>query len=351
MKWKRTVIIAGVVTGVFFTMKYALPVLLPFLFGGLFAMALIPVSRWLASRKLCRRLHFTESGIGAFLILGISVGGILAVMWLLQVLSGQVGRLVEWYPVAKKEFYYIIGECCQQAERAIGIPARESSSYIYTQLNHLSSYMLKGGQSMEAAVGSVKKCVVFVAALILSVVSAVLILQEYRNWKPWVERYPVLYRAGRVFRELWTGIKEYIKAQFKIMGIIMVICVAGLFILGTPHFIWAGLGLGLLDALPVLGTGTFLVPAALVLAIRSNVAGAVICLLLYLITACVRQFLEPRIIGRQVGVSPLLVLLSVYLGLYAYGGIGFLLGPLSALVIYGILKEWRLLEPEYRESE
>ena len=104
-----------------------------------------------------------------------------------------------------------------------------------------------------------------------------------------------------------------------------------------------------INILPVLGTGTFLVPAALVLALRGNAAGAVGCIALYLVTSCVRQFLEPRLIGKKVGVSPLLVLLSVYLGLFLYGGAGFLLGPLSALVIYGILREWDLLD--YGKSE
>lgn len=344
MKWKRAVIIAGVVTGVYLAMKYALPVLLPFLIGGLLALAALPAARWLAERKLCRRLHLSEGGIGAFLILAFSVGGILLVMWLLQILSAQAGRLVEWYPVIKKEFFQVVGQCCWQAERAVGIPAEDSSRYILTQLNHLGDYMMQGSQSVEAAVGSVKKCIMFVGALILSVISAVLILQEYRDWSLWSGRYPVFQRIVRVLWGLWNGIREYIKAQVKIMGIIMVICVAGLFILKVPHFIAAGLALGVLDALPVLGTGTFLVPAAIVLALRGKASQAVVCLLLYLVTACVRQFLEPRLIGKKVGVSPLLVLLSVYIGLYAYGGAGFLLGPLSALVIYGIFREWNLLE-------
>ena len=58
--------------------------------------------------------------------------------------------------------------------------------------------------------------------------------------------------------------------------------------------------------------------------------------LLYLLTAIIRQFMEPRLIGNHVGVSPLLVLLSVYLGIVLYGSFGFVLGPFSALLFYGI---------------
>lgn len=344
MRWKKAGITVGVVAGVFLVMKYAVPVMLPFLLGWLLALAILPAARWLAHRKLCKKLHFTEGGVGAVLILLLSVGGILGVMWLLQALSAQISRLIAFYPVIKREFCQIIGQCCRQVEHTVGIPARESSQYIYMQLNNISSSFLDGGQSMEAAVGSMKKCVVLVGGLILCVVSAVLILQEHGEWKERFSTWPVFVKAKALFRGLKSGIGEYFKAQIKIMGIIILLCIAGLFLLGTPHFLLAGLALGLLDALPVLGTGTFLVPAALVLALRGSAAAAVGCIALYLVTSCVRQFLEPRLIGKKVGVSPLLVLLSVYLGLFLYGGAGFLLGPLSALVIYGILREWNLLE-------
>ncbi len=344
MRWKKAGITVGVIAGVFLVMKYAVPVMLPFLLGWLLALAILPAARWLARQKLCRKLHFTEGGVGAVLILLLSVGGILGVMWLLQALSAQISRLIAFYPVIKREFCQIIGQCCRQVEYTVGIPARESSQYIYMQLSNISSSFLDGSQSMEAAVGSMKKCVVLVGGLILCVVSAGLILQEHGEWKERFSAWPVFVKAKALFKDLKSGIAEYFKAQSKIMGIIILLCIAGLFLLGTPHFITAGLALGLLDALPVLGTGTFLVPAALVLALRGDAAGAVGCIALYLVTSCVRQFLEPRLIGKKVGVSPLLVLLSVYLGLFLYGGAGFLLGPLSALVIYGILREWNLLD-------
>ena len=87
MRWKKAGITVGVFAGVFLIMKYAVPVMLPFLLGGLLALAILPAARWLADRKLCRKLHFTEGGIGAVLILLLSVGSILGFMWLLQALS------------------------------------------------------------------------------------------------------------------------------------------------------------------------------------------------------------------------------------------------------------------------
>ena len=98
--------------------------------------------------------------------------------------------------------------------------------------------------------------------------------------------------------------------------------------------------MGFLDVFPVLGTGLFLVPAGIFQMLLGDCFQGVGVLVLYGVTAVVRQILEPRLIGNHMGVSPLLVLLSVYLGIFLYGGFGFLLGPLSALLIYGISKNF-----------
>ena len=65
--------------------------------------------------------------------------------------------------------------------------------------------------------------------------------------------------------------------------------------------------------------------------------------MLYLVTSLARQFLEPKLVGESLGIYPIFVLLTIYLGVYLYGGLGFLLGPVSALLIWGIIKEWDLL--------
>ena len=104
-----------------------------------------------------------------------------------------------------------------------------------------------------------------------------------------------------------------------------------------------GLAVGLSDARPVLGTRNFLIPAGIYLLFQVKTVEGIGFFLIYIITAGIRQILEPRLIGCQVGISPLLILLSVYLGVIIYGGFGFILGPLSVLLLYGIFREWDLL--------
>ena len=113
--------------------------------------------------------------------------------------------------------------------------------------------------------------------------------------------------------------------------------------LKIPCFLGLGIAVGVLDALPILGTGTFLIPAGILLLFQGETFTGAGLFLLYVITAGVRQILEPRLVGNHIGISPLLILLSVYLGLIIYGGFGFILGPFSALLLYGIFKKWDLL--------
>ena len=132
----------------------------------------------------------------------------------------------------------------------------------------------------------------------------------------------------------------YVKAQLLIMLIISAECILGFWLLGSPYYLLLGIGLGLLDALPLIGTGLFLYPAAVLFFIRGNPLLGGGCVVLELLTSFTREFLEPRLIGEKLGVYPVVILAAVYLGLILYGPAGVLFGPLSFSLMYEIGKEW-----------
>ena len=194
-----------------------------------------------------------------------------------------------------------------------------------------------GEEQYEYGGGFCKGCVCFVGILAICIVFAILFLQERRvytsleKWKIFGNLIHIIRNGGRI--------KAYLKAQFKIIFVVCLLCVGGLWALKVRHYVGFGVAIGMFDAFPVLGTGTFLIPGALLMFLQGKIKMSIGLLVLYLLTAAVRQFLEPRLIGNHVGVSPLLVLVSVYLGVVLYGGFGFVLGPVSAFLIYVILKE------------
>ena len=343
MKIKRFALQTGVIAGVILGMKYVFPVMLPFLAGWILAEGVYPLARYMAGRRWSRRLHIKESGFGTFFILLFTVLGVGLLLLGAEYLTGKIGDCVKYYPQIKAEAAELVGQCCQGVERITGIPAAESREYIFRQAGEFQKYLLEDGLSMERAVDSVRSCVVILGVFIIGIVSAILFLQEREKLRKILQRSSFYQKMESLRKELLEGLKGYLKAQVKITGLICVLCVAGLWMLKIPYFLGLGLAVGILDALPVLGTGTFLIPAGILLLFQGETFMGAGLFLLYVITAGVRQILEPRLVGNHVGLSPLLILLSVYLGLIIYGGFGFILGPLSALLLYGIFREWDLL--------
>ena len=113
-----------------------------------------------------------------------------------------------------------------------------------------------------------------------------------------------------------------------------------MFIIGNPYYIMAGIGIGILDALPIFGTGTVLIPWAFLELLTGDWKQAVILAGLYLVCYFVRQILEVRMMGGQVGLSPLETLASVYVGLELFGFFGFILGPLGLLLVEDLVEVW-----------
>ena len=125
----------------------------------------------------------------------------------------------------------------------------------------------------------------------------------------------------------------YIKAQLILMAITFVEVTIGLFIIGIDYAILFGLIISFIDVLPVLGTGTILIPWALFSLITGNYSLGFSLIILYGVVLLVRQFLEPKIVGGQIGLHPLATLSAMYIGLKVLGIMGMILGPIIVLVI------------------
>ena len=339
MNWKKAGIAAEVSAGVFLGMKYVFPVILPFFLGWILAEAVHVPAKRICEKQTSKKLHLSETALGMiFIILGVLLA-VLSVLFTLQYLTGKLGECVQYYPELKEEAQDILWKLCLGIERLTGISADKSCFYISRQAELFLRCIFSGKNSMNTAVVSVKGCVCFVGILAICIVFAILFLQERERVYASLEKWKIFGNLIHIIREMAAGIKAYLKAQFKIIFVVCLLCVGGLWALKVRHYVGFGVAIGMFDAFPVLGTGTFLIPGALLMFLQGKIKMSIGLLVLYLLTAAVRQFLEPRLIGNHVGVSPLLVLVSVYLGVVLYGGFGFVLGPVSAFLIYVILKE------------
>ena len=125
-----------------------------------------------------------------------------------------------------------------------------------------------------------------------------------------------------------TALFGYLKAQLKLMGFTFLLLSAGFVLLRIPYgLLWAAL-VSLVDAFPILGTGTVLLPWSLICLLQQDTPRALGLLGIYTVITLTRSLLEPKLVGKQLGLDPLTTLISLYAGYRFFGLPGMLLAPL-----------------------
>ena len=130
----------------------------------------------------------------------------------------------------------------------------------------------------------------------------------------------------------------YVKAQLIIMAVVFTILLTGFVILDVKLALLLAFIISLLDAIPVLGTGMILNPMAIIYLIQGDYVRAIGFVSLYVIILFVRNFLEPRVLSVQLGMHPIITLVSMYAGLKLIGVIGMIIGPVIALIVISFIK-------------
>lgn len=126
---------------------------------------------------------------------------------------------------------------------------------------------------------------------------------------------------------------SYLKAQLVIVGIIFVILLAGFMILKVRYVFVLALITALVDAVPILGTGTVLIPMSVFSFLSGNNSLGWGVIILYGITLLARQLCEPKILGKAFGIHPLVALFSIFAGMKLFGLAGLIFGPFFAIFI------------------
>ena len=92
----------------------------------------------------------------------------------------------------------------------------------------------------------------------------------------------------------------------------------------------------IIDALPILGAGTILIPWAVISFALSDIKLGIALIIIYLFVLSVRQMLEPKLVSQNLGVHPLITLISMYSGFKIFGVIGFLVGPVVMIILKNV---------------
>lgn len=335
--WKWTIVLIAATFGVWIGVKFVLPAALPFLLGGLLAVAAEPAVTFGTERlKMPRTLaSFLGVALSLLILMGLLVtfGGIFA---------RQVGTLANKLPDMDSALQSAEKTLLSFSEKAPG-PLRSLAQKTIHQTMDDSSALL--GQLTGRMPGMVSGFFGKLAGSALGIgtgiLAAFLISLRLRSLRKimaeslpaaWKEKYlPAVCR----FRD---SLVLWLKAQGKLALVTWGIVTVGLFVLGIRKApLWAFF-VALLDALPVLGTGIVLLPWAAVSFLQGDVLRAVGLLGVYGAAAITRIVLEPRVVGRNLGLDPLLTLVAMYTGFRLFGIGGMLLTPILTAAVKNAVK-------------
>lgn len=143
---------------------------------------------------------------------------------------------------------------------------------------------------------------------------------------------------SQMIKDTGRGLKGYLKSQLILMGIAFLILSAGLMFLKVPYFILIAIAISIIDVLPVLGSGVIIVPWSIISFILGNSYLGKGLAMIYIVVIITRQVLEPKILGKEIGVRPLYTFLATIIGSIILGPVGLILGPLIAVVITSIIR-------------
>lgn len=181
----------------------------------------------------------------------------------------------------------------------------------------------------------------FAVALVVFMMASYFITGDYPRL-----RFELTERVPLVARDFCRSVKDifmsafggYIKSQLILSTGVFLILAVGFLLMRQPYGLLLALGLAVLDFIPIIGAGTVMVPWAVVDMVLGQYSEAAALMTVWGVIVLFRRFAEPKVLGDQTGLSPILSLVGIYLGMKAGGVLGMVVGPLLLLVCINLAK-------------
>ena len=335
-KMKLLFVIIVSIIGVYFGFEYILPLFTPFLLAYLIAWILLPLVKFL------NRTFRMPKMLGGVLSLGLL--GTIAI-WIISYLGNvfiqQVITLLQNLPIYLAVLSTRVDSFCSGCDNFFGIQIGSARELIDSNMKNIL-YTVKTdimpkitSQSLNMVVGIIGA----VGVILIIIVSILLLIKDEEvNGKSFRRTifYPDIHIVTSKLSE--TGI-AYLKTQAIMILFIATFCTLGLLLLNNKYALLIGIGIGIFDAFPILGSGLVLVPWSIISLLNQDILSAAILMTLYLGCQLIRQFLEPKLLGNRIGIKPIFTLMSMYVGFRLFGFSGVILGPLGLVIITTIAKE------------
>lgn len=334
----RLVLIVAVLLCLGLIVPPLLDLFLPFLLAFVAATLLAPLVQ-----KFAKRVGGWNFWSMLFVVLMLlAVTGIL--VYAGYYLVSQVADLIRSWTSIRESITDMLNQVSQFLSNNVHFTSTDTEEYILgllqDGLSWLTGKISSWAPTVVVGVSNLASGIVsFLISLLFFIVAAYFMTADYPGlrkrliaWVPDIIR-PHMRHVKEAAGSAMFG---YLRAQLILSGVVLVIVFVALLIVRQPYSLLIAIATGIIDIMPFFGSGAILVPWGVICLLVGNLKKAVFLLILAFALFLFRKLAEPKVVGNQTGLSPLLSLISIYVGMKLGGVAGMILCPIACMVVIGL---------------
>ncbi len=329
---------AAVILAVIFVVPRVIVYFMPFVVGFLFSLLVNPIIRFWDKRiRISRKF-------GSMLMIALTISIVALIVYgLVLALRTGLKDFMDYLPTMSENAELEVMNAIERLQNLINDLPFVNGVDLSNLANDVMEFMgglLTKAESGEtlSAIGDVAKGIPnMIVYIIMGFLATYFFIADREKLAEKLDKIlPATFKEKtlRLYRQTLGAVGGYFKAQFKIMGMIYVVLVIGLIVLQVKYAWLIGFGIALLDMLPVFGTGTVLLPWAVMKLFSGSYQIAIGMIALYVLTFLVHQLLQPKMVGDSLGMNPFAALFFMYVGYRVSSVFGMIVAiPIGMLLI------------------
>lgn len=328
--------------GILFLVPKFLVLFLPFVAGYIIAWIVSPMARFFEEKVRIKR----KAGSAFVIILFIGLVVLLFYLVGAKIVDEIVGFVNElpslWTGLEQeiqdiaRNYNDIYKLLPQNIREGIANLSDQIGVYMSEFLGEISS------PAWDAVSNFAKKLPAIIIGVIMALLSSYLFVVDRNGLSQWCHKHlprVVMERYNIVSRSVKKAVGGYLKAQLKIEIWMYLLLLIGLSILNVQYAFLIAFGIAILDILPFFGTGTVMVPWAIIKILSGNYTMAIALLIMWGVGQLLRQLIQPKFVGDSIGVDPMPTLVLLYLGYKLGGVLGMIIAVPLGLIIFTMYEE------------
>lgn len=336
----------GIAILIFLLMIFLLPrvilFFMPFVIGWIIALIANPLVQFFEKKLKIRRKAGTAFVVVAVIALVVLAGYLLGSK-IVQETVGLINELPNIWNSLEEDFR-TIGKNLDILYSRFPKEVRDSIVGIGEQMEGFVGDIVGrvGSPTIEAVGNFAKNLPTIIIGIIMCLLSAYFFVAEREYLHVHVKSHmpeAIIYRWNMMARSFRRAVGGYFKAQFKIEVWMYVLLVLGLWVLKVDYAFLIAIGIAFLDFLPVFGTGTVLMPWAVIKVLSADYKMAVGLLIIWCGGQLARQIIQPKIVGDSIGVPPIPTLFLLFIGYKAAGVFGMIIAVPIGIILMNMYEE------------